>query len=244
MNYDSEDERIRTAILNHLKKMWANCHDDICGVHVEDAIDWLEKQGKWSERDIHIMNNIYDFVAENTIDMNRSDAANECLDWLKKQGESKCVDNIEPKFKVGDWVIDNQGIVHQISNIIENVTNHTYGYDIVGGGYFNDKTEGIRLWTVQDTKPGDVLEFEDHERVVVGIISFVNDRTGKVDVSCLLEDNKFKIGNFYALDTINPRPATKEQRDFLFQKMKDAGYEWDAEKKEVRKIEPHYPWVE
>ena len=42
---ESEDERIRTAILNHLKKMWGNCKDDICGVHVEDAIAWLEKQG-------------------------------------------------------------------------------------------------------------------------------------------------------------------------------------------------------
>ena len=29
-------------------------------------------------------------------------------------------------------------------------------------------------------------------------------------------------------------PATKEQRDLLFQKMKEAGYEWDAEKKELK----------
>ena len=32
-------------------------------------------------------------------------------------------------------------------------------------------------------------------------------------------------------------PATKEQRDLLFQKMKESGYEWDAEKKELKKIE-------
>lgn len=30
--------------------------------------------------------------------------------------------------------------------------------------------------------------------------------------------------------------ATKEQRDLLFQKMKEAGYEWDAEKKELKKL--------
>ena len=30
------------------------------------------------------------------------------------------------------------------------------------------------------------------------------------------------------------KPATKEQRDFLFQKMKEAGYEWDDEKKELK----------
>ena len=43
-----EKERIKTAILNHLKKMWGNSQDDVCGVHVEDAIAWLEKQGKKS----------------------------------------------------------------------------------------------------------------------------------------------------------------------------------------------------
>ena len=32
-------------------------------------------------------------------------------------------------------------------------------------------------------------------------------------------------------------PATKEQRELLFAKMKEAGYEWNAEKKEVKKIE-------
>ena len=42
---ENRDEMIKTAILNHLKIMWGNCQDDVCGVHVEDAIDWLEKQG-------------------------------------------------------------------------------------------------------------------------------------------------------------------------------------------------------
>ena len=32
-------------------------------------------------------------------------------------------------------------------------------------------------------------------------------------------------------------PATEEQRELLFQKMKEEGYEWDAEKKELKKIE-------
>ena len=40
-------------------------------------------------------------------------------------------------------------------------------------------------------------------------------------------------------------PATKEQRDLLFQKMKEAGYEWDAEKKEMKKVEQkHAAWSE
>ena len=32
-------------------------------------------------------------------------------------------------------------------------------------------------------------------------------------------------------------PATKEQRDTLFAKMKELGYVWDSEKKELKTIE-------
>lgn len=32
----------------------------------------------------------------------------------------------------------------------------------------------------------------------------------------------------------NTKPATKEQRDLLFAKIKEAGYEWGAEKKELK----------
>ena len=41
---ESEDESIKNAIINHLTIMWGNSQDDICGVNVEDAIAWLEKQ--------------------------------------------------------------------------------------------------------------------------------------------------------------------------------------------------------
>lgn len=43
------------------------------------------------------------------------------------------------------------------------------------------------------------------------------------------------IGNYFT--DKEPHPATKEQHDLLFQKMKEAGYEWDAEKKELKKIQ-------
>ena len=45
-------------------------------------------------------------------------------------------------------------------------------------------------------------------------------------------------------DIEGAHPASKEQRDLLFQKMKEAGYEWDAEKKELKKIEQKPAWSE
>lgn len=43
---ESKDEKIIKAIINHLTIMWGNSQDDICGVNVEDAIAWLEKQSE------------------------------------------------------------------------------------------------------------------------------------------------------------------------------------------------------
>jgi hypothetical protein len=50
------------------------------------------------------------------------------------------------------------------------------------------------------------------------------------------------LAHFGELNSVSP--ATKEQRDLLFQKMKEAGYEWDTEKKELRKVEQKSTWSE
>ena len=111
---ESEDEKIKNAILNHLKKMWGNCQDDVCGVHVEDAIDWLEKQrdkdkliqelGEYKvkytqevlEKYINSMSNKDDERLRKTAIAFLKDFAEqgyenavECIDWLEKQGEQE-----------------------------------------------------------------------------------------------------------------------------------------------------------
>ena len=47
---ETEDEKVRKAILNYFTKCWGNCKDDVCGIHVEDAIAWLEKQGEQKQK--------------------------------------------------------------------------------------------------------------------------------------------------------------------------------------------------
>ena len=194
----------------------------------KDLLVWLEKQGeqkfpieklpfetKTPEESLGIDSDTYNKIVE------------ECV-----YGEQKPADNVEPKFNVGDWVIDKQGIVHQIANIVENVTNHTYGYDIVGGGYFNDNTEGIRLWTIQDAKDGDVLVHNNCTFIFMGI---------KDGIVQALEENLLDGTNpvsFGEPDIYNDyHPATKEQRDTLMKAMTNAGYTFDFEKKELKKIE-------
>ena len=168
-------------------------------------------------------------------------------DALKEQDleykDGEIVEVQKLKFHEGDWVIDKQGIVHQIANVVENVTNHTYGYDIVGGGYFNDNTEGIRLWTIQDANDGDVLVNGSN----IFIFHFINATRLMGYCHVKTDDGRFydDIGKnecFCLIDAV-VTPATKSQRDILFQKMKEAGYEWDNEKKELKKIEKTRPML-
>lgn len=158
-------------------------------------------------------------------------------DWGKfnpKKGEL-----VPPcKFKVGDWIVFN-GLTLYIKEVVKGFY-RTISKGDISNSYDWDIDNIARLWTIQDAKDGDVLEFGDHGRLVVGIVSYINKSTGKVDVYCLLEDNKFKPGVFYNLDTINPYPATKEQRDVLMEAMNDAGYEWDVEKKELKLVKPKF----
>ena len=46
---ENDYKKIKNAILNYFKKMCGNCQDDVCGVHVEDAIAWVEKQQDWAK---------------------------------------------------------------------------------------------------------------------------------------------------------------------------------------------------
>jgi len=155
---------------------------------------------------------------------------------LEKQGEQNLANSAktckdEPKFKAGDWVIDKQGIVHKIANVAEIVASNIYGYVIVGGGYFNDNTEGVRRWTIEDAKEGDVLASGE----VIFVFNNIHDY--KLNCKCSIHKDGSVITEPYDLMTSTffseVYPATKEQREFLFAKMKEAGYEWDCYAKRI-----------
>ena len=85
---ESEDEKIKNAILNHLKKMRGNSQDDVCGVHVEDAIDWLEKQGKkssWkpSKEEMDVLYSLY--YTTNEYDEHKKDVITHLYQDLKRE---------------------------------------------------------------------------------------------------------------------------------------------------------------
>ena len=91
------------------------------------------------------------------------------------------------------------------------------------------------LWTIQDAKDGDVLSYRDGRWSFI-YKGIVTEDTFKY-YALLSEKGITLNGAAFSRLSSCITPATKEQRDLLFQKMKETGYEWDAENKQLRKIE-------
>ena len=147
----------------------------------------------------------------------------------------KSADKAEPMFKIDDWVIGwaTDGEPRQIAEITEE------GYRTTYGGWIGFSfEEDMHLWTIQDAKDGDILSYvTDEEDLWIMIYwSLYEPYEGHVHYHALLVNDKFSDKGTCCISIDNLKPATQEQRAILFQKMHEAGYEWDAEKKELKKI--------
>lgn len=164
----------------------------------------------------------------------------EWFDWLEKQGEQKSFDNVEPKFKVGDFIKHNK--VNFTCKVISVNSGSYYLEDIKTSVKIElpNAEQNYRLWTIQDAKDGDVLADKDVILIFRGIGNARRDDV--IDYYCCYDYSRksFTVQENvdywgYVWDT-QLRPATKNQRDIFFKKMKEAGYEWDADKKELRQV--------
>lgn len=176
-------------------------------------------------------------------------ARTDILAWLEKQ---KPADKPEPKFRIneGKWYICISQFCNCIEGRIYKASADSRIIDDYGTEYdmHSDAYKYFRLWTIQDAKDGDVLvttHANGH-----GIIIFIFKRISNDEMTCYcLYDSQMSdklcfdacadsdyIGNVSGAEE-EFIPATQEQRDLLFQKMREAGYKWDAEKKELKKIE-------
>lgn len=227
-------------------------------------LNWLEKQGETNEtinKDKFAQDvlrgaaiNLITWIDYNAAEGNMCLSNMECMDiedalvsgnWdkiyayikkkLERQGEQNPTDKIEPKFKVGDWVVFNND--HNSIYQIEKIENYEYTLrHILGGSMSLSFSHGnmIRAWTIEDAKDGDVLK----EDSCIFIVEKMNPNETAIVHCCLFDDGEFDLtGSTLKFEVDSTKPATKEQRELLFSKMKEAGYEWDTEKKELKKIE-------
>jgi len=148
----------------------------------------------------------------------------------------KPVDKVEPKFHEGEWITNGDYtwkivevkpldyiLQSQDGNVVDDTISHV--------------DEQFHSFTIQDAKHGDVLAYDTVVLIFDHLGTFEN---RPIIYSWYFADSK----KFYGMGTSDPDrwevegfyPATKEQRTELFLKMHEAGYEWDAEKKELKKI--------
>ena len=189
----------------------------------------IEKQNEKKHLDISesIEKTVSD--AQPTFDFNIG-VSDECLyDEAISDNESK------PKFKVGDFIAND----YCFGKVIE-ITNDAYLLDTGQGIPFSCE-HNAHLWTITDAKDGDVLCYKDEISLYkYDIKDWSGTSFGGFVYYCCYDGKRFITDSFYSLteqDKTDIHPATKEQCDLLFQKMKEAGYEWDAEKKELKEIE-------
>lgn len=209
---ESEDEMIRRVLIQETKGSEERLFEAVTN---EEFIAWLEKKGEKPQ----------------------GKSALEAINEEKVDNANK----VEPKFKVGDWIAND----YCVGKIIV----------LTDGAYLLDSGQGVpfscehnaHLWTIQDAKDGDVLSSNDgHGNDSIELIKSITGE--KIEFwFCLTNGNRYEVfdGNLPYTNLASRKdatPATKEQRDLLFAKMKEAGYEWDAEKKELKKIEQKVAW--
>lgn len=154
-------------------------------------------------------------------------------EWNPEKKELK----LKPKFEVGDWVVRENNETQQIEKI-KDLPGGYHQYWTTDGRWFGDATEA-RLWTIEDAKDGNVLIAGDwliifrpnkYPKPINDPRFYCHYDTKSDTFDTDDEFHSLAIGTKYS-------PATKEQRDLLFSKMKEAGYEWNEDKKELKKIE-------
>ena len=225
---ESEDEKIRKALLEYFGEECDTA--TINGIYCYKIYDWLEKQGESDETKakMFLMNKGYP-IDTNGIFPTYEEMYNIIRDGLENQVEQKLADKVESIFNVGEWVTNGSDCTFQIASI----ENGMY-YDTNNcGSDIENIDKYYYLWTINDAKEGDVLATDKSVFIYAKVLYNKPYAYCGVDKFGVFKDNCLK--NNWANSVDNIHPATKEQRDTLFAAMKAEGYEWDAEKKELKK---------
>lgn len=157
----------------------------------------------------------------------------EIFEKIAETNERNFTDKNSPKFHEGEWIVQENVGVYKVIEVCESwyevVDNKDKHYSI---GF--DKENMCHLWTLQDAKPGDVLDangapfiYKKHDKDYVYFYCGFN----------LAGDFIVAHGIDAWNGTNKVYPITQKQSEFFFQNMKKNGYTWDSQKKELKEID-------
>ena len=247
----SKDGWFQSAYRNAIKEQGFSC-DEMTGEIVETIMPFKIEKGKWYMCINQYMNciegRVYQAISDGRIIDNFGTEYSLCneADNYFRPATDKEIEEIsgnqgknspnEAKFKKGEWVVYD-GWTTQIMEVYED-------------GYANDRQgfipkvreDSMRKWTINDAKDGDVLVTQKTDITYESIFIFKKNENNRIiqylhyfttDADEEVCEAR-SIDGFLGFVGTTVHPATKEQCDLLFQKMKEKGYVWDAEKKELK----------
>lgn len=252
----SNDERIRKELINYFTE--GREFLSLCSFGRDEIIAWLEKQEslttdeeKQGKEDVLWCIKQAKKYAKDENEMGTCWFAEQ---WLEKQGSKPQGKAALEAIKEENADNANKVEAKQKSEIVKGkwyvCNTPRYTDFVVGKAYYCPKNgmlrpneneiaryvarDCFRLWSITDAKDGDILSYKNEVFIVKKSVNL------NILYYCCYDGEHFIIDSFYSLtidDINNIRPATKEQRELLFKKMHEAGYEWGAEMKELMKIE-------
>jgi hypothetical protein len=166
------------------------------------------------------------------------------IDFTDQHNWELVPEKIKPKFKVGDWITNGDYTWKVIS-----VDYLDYTLQNQLGEYVDDTIDYVNkafhLWTIQDAKDGDVLFHSDSASNGIFIFKEILQRGTLQKVICYCDydsEDGFCLRENHTCCWTDSKilyPATKERCNRLFQKMKEAGYRWNAGTKALEKLFPY-----
>ena len=217
---------------------------------IDKNISWLETQGeqkptlpKWKYkkdntpllRDSIILNK-YGGVAKSPSGAIVSDVWVLDYDELAKLPKEE---KIEPKFNVGDWIISS---VLGTAHIIGTNDSNEFQLEYIDGKQKFSSIDYVNYaydkWTINNVKDGDVLFTSSSACSDTFVFKSIDEKGNAECYFAYDSEDGFTEGKYHFIGSASDcKPATKVQCDFLMKAMKDARYEWDSEKKELKKLD-------
>ena len=256
---ENEDKRMWELIKKYAHYNISDITLDADHITREQLESWLEKQGQEPKK-VSIWKHWKNGIAGNgdgkpifLIKTGYTYSLSSCLSFecdyielseldnllIEKQVEKKAIDKVEPKFREGDWIVYNNDVC-QIVKREEGCNKLVTKFGIEKELVNERNLSTARLWTIQDAKDGDVLACGDKVTDCPFIFHNLTEKQNPRSYCGIDTLGEFQVndenGGFWCYSN-EVRPATKEQRDLLFSEMKEAGYEWNPDKKELKKIE-------
>ena len=140
------------------------------------------------------------------------------------------------RFNVGDWIVGPKNSIFQVIEI------NAFQYKLCN---LEGKTEDNSInavdryaspWSLKGAKEGDILAYRDgqwifiYKKLVDGDTFCYHALYSTIHQDLTIDDAAFTLLSDAVV------PATYEQRQILFGKLKDLGYYWDAENKNLHKV--------